>query len=156
MVKLAVRVDPPLTIRVLWFFQNKLTYFDNSLPFSNGKNWTKIFTNSFGQPDRFFTVFLFLTKSLFLNLNLITGLHRWSCTTFIYMSVSPGNCCLFFKIGSRFAFCSLLRHCWSSLEQLGTLFTLFHFERTGRDAAISYRCSWYVIITPRLEENITF
>ena len=112
-----------------------------------------MFTNSFGQPDRFFTVFLFLTKSLFLNLNLITGLHRWSCTTFIYMSVSPGNCCLFFKIGSHFAFSSLLRHCWSSLEQLGTIFTLFHFERTGRDAAVSYRCSSNVIIPPRLEEN---
>ena len=65
-------LPPPLTVRVLWFFQNKLTYFDLFyLVFYNGENWTKIFTFAYGQgrggwpphppygqPDRKKTVFL--------------------------------------------------------------------------------------------------
>ena len=48
-VRLTVRVyPPPLTVRVLWFFQNKLTYFDLFYLFIMGKNGPK-FTFSYGQ-----------------------------------------------------------------------------------------------------------
>ena len=68
-VRLTAWAPSPEVVRVLWFFQNKLIFW-LILPFYNEKNWTKIFTNSFGQagagwpplqsgqPDRFFSFFL--------------------------------------------------------------------------------------------------